>query len=42
MISEKTIEETVYQLYKKAVIELNEDVIKSLEDALKNEEDELA
>ena len=42
MISEKTIEETVYQLYKKAVIELNEDVIKSLENALKNEEDELA
>lgn len=42
MISEKTIEETVYQLYKKAVIELNEDVIKSLEDALKNEEDDLA
>ena len=42
MISEKTIEETVYQLYKKAVIELNEDVIKSLENALKNEENELA
>lgn len=42
MISEKTIEETVYQLYKKAVIELNEDVIKSLENALKNEEDDLA
>ena len=42
MISEKTIEETVYQLYKKAVLELNEDVIKSLENALKNEEDDLA
>ena len=42
MISEKIIEETVYQLYKKAVIELNEDVIKSLENALKNEEDDLA
>ena len=42
MIIEKTIEETVYQLYKKAVIELNDDVIKSLEDALKNEEDDLA
>ena len=42
MIIEKTIEETVYQLYKKAVIELNEDVIKSLENVLKNEEDDLA
>jgi fumarate hydratase subunit alpha len=42
MISEKTIEDTVYQLYKKAAIDLNEDVVKSLEDALENEEDELA
>lgn len=42
MISEKTIEETIYQLYKKAVIELNDDVIKSLEDALKNEDNDLA
>ncbi|WP_295721426.1 fumarate hydratase [uncultured Methanobrevibacter sp.] len=42
MISEKTVEETVCQLYKKAVIDLNDDVIKSLENALKNESDELA
>ena len=42
MISEKTIEETIYQLYKKSVIELNDDVIKSLEDALKNEDNDLA
>ena len=42
MISEKTIEDTVYQLYKKAAIDLNEDVVKSLGDALENEEDELA
>lgn len=42
MISEKTIENTVCELYKKSVIDLNEDVIKSLENALKNEENDLA
>lgn len=42
MISEKTIENTVCQLYKEAVNDLNEDVIKSLENALKNEDDDLA
>lgn len=42
MISEKTVEETVCQLYKKAVIDLNDDVIKALENALENESDELA
>lgn len=42
MISEKTIENTVCELYKKSVIDLNEDVIKSLENALKNEENNLA
>ncbi|OWT33042.1 fumarate hydratase [Methanobrevibacter sp. 87.7] len=42
MISEKTIENTVCQLYKEAVNDLNEDVVKSLENALKNEDDDLA
>ncbi|WP_461461367.1 fumarate hydratase [Methanobrevibacter sp.] len=42
MISEKTVEETICQLYKKAVIDLNDDVIKALENALENESDELA
>ncbi|MGN1185643.1 MAG: fumarate hydratase, partial [Methanobrevibacter wolinii] len=42
MINEKTIENTVCQLYKEAVNDLNEDVIKSLENALKNEEDDIA
>lgn len=41
MISEETIKETVYQLYKKAVIQLGEDVKSSLEDALKIEDNEL-
>ena len=41
MITEKQVEDTVYQLYKKAVITLPEDVKKSLEDALKVEIDEL-
>ena len=41
MISEKTIINTVSELYKKAVITLGEDVIKSLEDALKSEDNEL-
>lgn len=42
MISEKTIENTVCQLYKEAVNDLNEDVVKSLENALKIEENDLA
>ena len=37
MISEKTIEDTIYQLYKKAA----EDVKSALEDALKREDDDL-
>ncbi|MDR0900862.1 MAG: fumarate hydratase [Methanobrevibacter sp.] len=41
MISEKTIEDTIYQLYKEAVTVLPEDVKISLEDALKIEESEL-
>jgi len=41
LISEKTIINTVSELYKKAVITLGEDVIKSLEDALKSEDNEL-
>ncbi|MCC7554377.1 MAG: fumarate hydratase [Methanobacteriaceae archaeon] len=42
MISEKTIIKTVSELYKKAVINLNEDIKISLEDALKSEDNELA
>ncbi|WP_409199868.1 fumarate hydratase [Methanobrevibacter sp. DSM 116169] len=41
MISEETIIETVSELYKKAVIELGEDVKISLEGALKSEDNEL-
>lgn len=41
MISQDTIKETVYELYKEAVINLSEDMKKSLEDALKNETHEL-
>ena len=42
MISKDTIRDTVYELYKEAVIVLGDDVKKSLEDALKHEEHELA
>ena len=42
MITKDTIKDTVYELYKKAVIVLGDDVKKSLEDALKIEEHELA
>ena len=42
MITKETIRDTVYELYKQAVIVLGEDVKKSLEDALKIEEHELA
>ena len=42
MISEDTIKNKVYELYKQSVIVLGEDVKKSLEDALKCEEHELA
>lgn len=41
MISEKSIEDAVYELYKKAVINLPEDVKLSLKNALKKEEEEL-
>ncbi len=42
MINEDTIKNKVYELYKQSVIVLGEDVKKSLEDALKCEEHELA
>ena len=42
MITENQIEETVYKLFKEAVIELREDVKTALEKALKNETNELA
>ena len=42
MITKDTIRDAVYELYKEAVIVLGEDVKKSLEDALKVEEHELA
>ncbi|KZX15471.1 L(+)-tartrate dehydratase subunit alpha [Methanobrevibacter cuticularis] len=42
MISEDLIEDTIYQLYKKAVTKLPENVTISLEDALKIENDEVA
>ena len=37
MITKDAIKETVYELYKQAVIVLGDDVKKSLEDALKIE-----
>lgn len=42
MITKDTIRDTVYELYKQAAIVLGDDVKKALEDALKNEENELA
>jgi len=42
LIRKDTIKDVVYELYKKAVIVLGEDVKKSLEDALKIEEHDLA
>ena len=42
MITKDVIKESVYELYKQAVIVLGDDVKKSLEDALKIEEHELA
>ena len=41
MISEKQIEDTIYQLYKEAAIVLGDDVKCALEDALKREDTEL-
>lgn len=41
MISQDTIKEAVYELYKEAVINLSEDMKKSLQDALKKETHEL-
>ena len=42
MITEELVEDTIYKLYKKAVIDLPEDVKISLKDSLKVETDELA
>jgi fumarate hydratase subunit alpha len=42
MISQKTIEEAIYNIYKKAAIELPDDVTNSIQEGLKNEENELA
>lgn len=42
MISKDTIKETVYELYKKAVINLPEDMKISLKTSLKNEDNDLA
>ena len=42
MITKEIIKESVYELYKEAVIVLGDDVKKSLEDALKIEEHDLA
>lgn len=42
MISEDTIEQTVYELYKEAVINFHDDMKKALEDALENEDNDLA
>ena len=42
MISKDTIKDTVYELYRQAAIVLGDDVKKSLEDALKIEEHDLA
>ena len=41
MITEKQVEDTIYQLYKKAVIVLGDDVKSALEDALIREDSEL-
>ena len=42
MITRDVIKDAVYEIYKQAVIVLGEDVKKSLEDALKIEEHDLA
>ncbi|MDR3222194.1 MAG: fumarate hydratase [Methanobrevibacter sp.] len=42
MISEKEIENVIYELFKKALISLPKDVVKSIENALKIESNELA
>ena len=42
MITQDMIKDAVYELYKKAVIVLGNDVKKALEDALKVEDNELA
>ena len=41
MITEKQIEDTIYQLYKEAAIVLGDDVKCSLEEALKREDSDL-
>jgi len=42
MISEKEIESVIYELFKETIISLPKDVVKSIEDALKIEDNELA
>ena len=42
MITKDIIKDTVYELYKEAVVVLGDDVKKALEDALKTEEHDLA
>ncbi|MDR1721985.1 MAG: fumarate hydratase, partial [Methanobrevibacter sp.] len=42
MISEEKVSQTIYELYKKAVIELPGDVKESLKMALENEDNDLA
>ncbi|MDR2623422.1 MAG: fumarate hydratase [Methanobrevibacter sp.] len=42
MIRKKEIEDVIYKLFKKAVISLPKDVVRSIEDALKVEDNELA
>ena len=41
MITEKLIEDTIFQLYKKAVIEVRDDVKNALENALEQEDNDL-
>ena len=42
MITQSTVEDTIFNLFKEAVIKLPDDVKKSLEDAYKNEDQEIA
>lgn len=42
MISEETIEQTVYELYKETVINFHDDMKNALKEALENEDNELA
>jgi fumarate hydratase subunit alpha len=42
MITQSTIENTIFNLFKEAVIKLPDDVKKALEDAYKNEDEYIA